>query len=133
MTLTPYEELNKILAIVDACQTDCKIDFSFNLPKEFYDLTNAENVKGLSISKYVDNNFSLRLTQSEKSDLINTLANNFDTGEICHYSFLKDDIKIGEGFDHCEINFLNPRYFKLTQQHLDILGDVDINFKEVFV
>jgi hypothetical protein len=130
MTLSKFEELNKILCVIDACQTDCKIDFSFNLPKEFYDLTSTENKKGLAIKKYLDENFLFVLTKPTKNDLLRDLASNFETGEICHYKFLKGSITIGEGFDYCEINFLNPDYFQLTPEHLNILGDVDIEFKK---
>jgi hypothetical protein len=130
MTLTKFEELNKIMCVIDACQTDCKIDFSFNLPKEFYDLTNPENKKGLAVKNYLDENFLFVLTKYNKNDLLRDLASNFESGEICHYKFLKGSIKIGEGFDYCEINFLDPDYFQLTQEHLNILGDVDIEFKK---
>jgi hypothetical protein len=130
MNLTQYEYLNKILAVVDACQADCKIHFSFNLPKEFYDLTNPENKKGQAIRKYVDIDFNFSLTQEGKKSLIDDLASEFVDGEICHYTFLKDSVKIGEGFDHCEINFLNPKYFHLTSEHLETLGDVEIHFTD---
>ncbi|RDV13362.1 hypothetical protein DXT99_20300 [Pontibacter diazotrophicus] len=127
MKLTRYEELNKILAVVDSCHTDCKIHFSFNLPKDFYDLANPENKKGLAIKKYVDSDFNFLLTIDNKPKLIEDLAANFENGEICHYLFTKDSVKIGEGFDHCIINFLHPEYFHLTSEHLEILGDVEIH------
>jgi len=131
MKLTRFEDLNKILAIVDSCLTDCKIHFSFNLTKEFFDLTNPENKKGLAIKNYIDRNFDFLLTQDKKQDLINDLAENFEDGEICHYLFIKDSAKIGQGFDYCEINFLNPEYFHLIPEHLEILGDVDIRFTSI--
>ncbi|MBS0646471.1 MAG: hypothetical protein JSR97_07760 [Verrucomicrobia bacterium] len=131
MKFSDKEYLNKILTIIDACQMDALIDFSFNLPANFYDLTNLNNTKGLSLKEYLDNDFKLMLTQQNKSKLIKVLADNFDEGEICHYAFYHDNIKIGEGFDHCEINFLNPKYFVFTQAHFDNLADDDINFKEI--
>ncbi|AKD03297.1 hypothetical protein POKO110462_22410 [Pontibacter korlensis] len=130
MNLTQYEYLNKILAVVDACQVDCKISFSFNLPAEFYDLSNPENKKGQAIKKYVDQNFDFSLTQENKENLIEDLGSSFVDGEICHYLFIKDSIKIGEGFDNCEINYLNPKYFHLTAEHLEILGDVYLHLTE---
>lgn len=131
MKFTDKEYLNKILTIIDACQTDALIDFSFNLPADFYKLTNPNNTKGLSLKKYVDADFKLKLTQQNKHELITVLADNFDEGEICHYAFYHDGLKIGEGFDHCEINFLNPKYFVFTQAHFDNLVDDDIKFKEL--
>lgn len=129
MILTKYEYLNRTLAIIDSCQTDCKIDFSFNLPKEFYDLTNPENEKGRSVSKHIDDKFHFYHTMEKKESLLKDLALNFHDGEICHYRFFKGEIKIGEGFDHCEINFLNPEYFNLTKQHKEVLAEVDVIFK----
>ena len=128
MKLTEYPYLNKTLAIIDACQTDCEIDFSFNLPREFYDLTNPNNLKGLSISKFVNDKFYFKLTHSNKQNLLESLSTNFEDGEICHYTFYKDSMKIAEGYDHCELNFLNPEYFKLTDQHKEILEDVEVEF-----
>src|SRR5688572_7625165 len=128
MRLTKFEHLNKILAIIDACQTDCKIHFSFNLPLEFFDLTKPDNLKGKAISAYLDDKFYFSLNKDNKLRLIEDLSNNFNENEICHYAFIKDSVKIGEGFDYCEINFLNPDYFYLTSEHLKILGDVDIQF-----
>ncbi len=130
MTLSSFEELNKILAIIDACKTDCKIDFSFNLPKEFYDLTNPNNRKGHGIKKYLDGDFLFLLTEDNKKDLLRDLTLNFEHGEICHYKFLKGSTTIGQGFDQCEINFLHPDYFQLTDEHLEILGNVDIEFEK---
>ena len=131
MKFTDKEYLNKTLTIIDACQVDSLIDFSFNLPPDFYNLTNPNNTKGLSLKKYVDKDFKIKLTQQNKTELINVLAHNFEEGEICHYAFYYDSLKIGEGFDHCEINFLDPKYFVFTQAHYDNLPDDDINFKEL--
>jgi hypothetical protein len=131
MKFTDKEDLNKTLTIIDACQVDALIDFSFNLPADFYNLTNPDNTKGLSLKKFVDKDFKLKLTQPNKLQLINVLANNFDEGEICHYAFYLDNLKIGEGFDHCEINFLDPKYFVFTQDHYDNLLEDDIDFKEL--
>lgn len=128
MTITKYEQLNRTLAIIDACQVDCEIDFSFILSADIFDLTNPDNKKGHSISKYVNKDFLFKLTQDNKQTLIKDLAENFCDGEICHYIFIKDSKKIGQGFDHCEINSLNPFFFKLTSQHLEILNDVEIYF-----
>jgi hypothetical protein len=128
MERTQYELVNKILAVVDACQANCKVHFSFNLPKEFYDLTNPENKKGQAIRKYVDQDFNFSLTQESKNNFIEDFASQFVDGEICHYTFLKDSVKIGEGFDYCAINFLNPKYFHLTPEHLNILEDAEIHF-----
>lgn len=129
MILSKYEYLNRTLAIIDACQIDCKIDFSFNLPSEFYNLTDLENKKGRSISRHVDNNFHFCLTTQKKESLLKDLSLNFNDGEICHYRFYKDEIIIGEGFDNCEINFLNPEYFHLTEQHKELLQEVEVIFK----
>src|SRR5688572_14556621 len=108
MKFSQYENLNKILAVIDTCQTNSLIDFSFNLPKDFFDLTNPKNTKGRAISKYVDANFNFKLTRENKQTLITDLANDFAENEICHYTFYSNAIKIGEGFDYCEINFINP-------------------------
>ncbi|MEO5946221.1 MAG: hypothetical protein ABIP79_05355 [Chitinophagaceae bacterium] len=129
MKFTDKEDLNKILTIIDSCQVGALIDFSFNLPKDFYNLTNPDNSKGLSLKKYADKDFKLKLTQQNKLELINVLADNFEEGEICHYAFYVDNLKIGEGFDHCEINFLDPKYFLFTHAHYENLFDDDINFK----
>jgi hypothetical protein len=59
------------------------------------------------------------------------LADNFEENENCHYIFYHDGIKIGEGFDYCEINFLHPKYFILTEAHADNLKDDEIHFQEV--
>ena len=131
MKFTDKEDLNKTLTIIDACQVDAFIDFSFNLPVDFYDLTDPRNTKGLSLKNYVDKDFKLKLTQQNKLDLINVLADNFEEGEICHYAFYVDNLKIGEGFDHCEINFLDPKYFVFTKAHFDNLADDDLSFKEL--
>jgi hypothetical protein len=131
MKFSDKEDLNKMLTIIDTCQVDALIDFSFNLPADFYDLTNQSNAKGLSIKKYVDQDFKIKLTLENKLDLINILAENFEEGEICHYAFFHDKLKIGEGFDHCEINFLDPKYFAFTQSHVDNLADDDVQFKEI--
>ena len=131
MKFSDKKDLNKTLTIIDACQVDALIDFSFNLPAHFYDLTNLSNTKGLSLKKYVDQDFKLKLTQENKLELINVLADNFEEGEICHYAFFLDDLKIGEGFDHFEINFLDPKYFVFTQSHFANLADDDVNFKEI--
>ena len=69
--------------------------------------------------------------QENKLELINVLADNFEEGEICHYAFFLDDLKIGEGLDHCEINFLDLKYFVFTQSHFANLADDDVNFKEI--
>ena len=131
MKFSDKEDLNKTLTIIDACQVDALINFSFNLPADFYDLTNLSNTKGLSLKKYVDQNFKLKLTQENKLELINVLADNFEEGEICHYAFFHNNLKIGEGFDHCQINFLDPKYFVITQSHFANLADDDVNFKEI--
>ena len=131
MKFSDKEDLNKTLTIIDACQVDALINFSFNLPADFYDLTNLSNTKGLSLKKYVDQNFKLKLTQENKLELINVLADNFEEGEICHYAFFHNNLKIGEGFDHCQINFLDPKYFVFTQSHFANLADDDVNFKEI--
>ena len=131
MKFSDKEDLNKTLTIIDACQVDALINFSFNLPADFYDLTNLSNTKGLSLKKYVDQDFKLKLTQENKLELINVLADNFEEGEICHYAFFHNNLKIGEGFDHCKINFLDPKYFVFTQSHFANLADDDVNFKEI--
>ena len=131
MKFTDKKYLNKILTIIDACKADAIIDFSFNLPKDFYNLTNPNNIKGQSLKQYVDKDFKLKLTQQNKVELIKVLAKNFDDGEICNYMFYHDNLKIGEGFDHCEINFLDPKYFVFTKAHYDNLLDDEINFKEL--
>ena len=131
MKFSDKEDLNKTLTIIDACQVDALINFSFNLPAEFYDLTNLSNTKGLSLKKYVDQDFKLKLTQENKLELINVLADNFEEGEICHYAFFHNNLKIGEGFDHCQINFLDPKYFVFSQSNFANLADDDVNFKEI--
>ena len=131
MKFSDKEDLNKTLTIIDACQVDALINFSFNLPADFYDLTNLSNTKGLSLKKYVDQDFKLKLTQENKLELINVLADNFEEGEICHYAFFHNNLKIGEGFDHCQINFLDPKYFVFTQSHFANLADDNVNFKEI--
>ena len=131
MKFSDKEDLNKTLTIIDACQVDALINFSFNLPADFYDLINLSNTKGLSLKKYVDQDFKLKLTQENKLELINVLADNFEEGEICHYAFFHNNLKIGEGFDHCQINFLDPKYFVFTQSHFANLADDDVNFKEI--
>ena len=130
MKFTDKQNLNKTLTIIDACQVDAIIEFSFNLSAEFYNLTNPRNIKGQSLKKYVDQDFKLKLTQENKNELINSLAVNFEEGDICHYTFFHNNLKIGEGFDHCELNFLDPKYFVFTQAHFENLHDDDINFKE---
>ena len=132
MKFTDKKNLNKTLTIIDACQVDAFIDFSFNLPSDFYDLKNPNNIKGLSIRKFFQQDFKIKLTQENKLDLINILAENFEEGEICHYAFFHDNLKIGEGFDHCEINILDPNYFVFTQSHFDNLANEDVNFKILF-
>ena len=94
-------------------------------------MTNPNNAKGLSLKKYVDQEFKLKSTQQNKHELINVLADNFEEVEICHYAFFHDNLKKGEGFDHCEINFLDPKYSVFTQSHFDNLADDDVNFKEI--
>jgi hypothetical protein len=128
LKFTGKEYLNKTLTIIDACQTDSFIDFSFNLPVDF---CNLNNIKGLSLKKFLDKDFKLKLTQQNKSDLINTLAENFDEGEICHYIFYFAERKIGEGFDHCEVNFLDPKHFVFTEAHIENLADVEVHFREL--
>jgi hypothetical protein len=131
MQFTEKEYLNKILTIIDACQTNSLIEFSFNLPVDFYNLNDPSNTKGLSLKKFVDKEFKVKLTKQNKLEIINTLADNFEEEEICHYTFYFDSKKIGEGFDHCVINFLDPKYFVFTKAHFDNLVDDEVNFKEL--
>jgi hypothetical protein len=131
MKFTDKEYLNKTITIIDSCQTDATIEFSFNLPSDFYNLTNPNNTKGLSLKNYIDKDFKIGLTRQNKLELINVLADNFEDGEICHYVFYHNNLKIGEGFDNCEINFLDPKYFVFTQTHYDNLLEDEIIFKEL--
>lgn len=131
MKFTDKEYLNKTLTIIDACQIDSLIEFSFNLPADFYDLNNPENLKGISIKSYLDKDFKLKLTMQNKRELIKTLADNFEEGDICHYAFYHDKSKIGEGFDNCEINLLDPKYFVFTKAHYDTLVDDEVNFENL--
>lgn len=133
MTLkfTDKEYLNKTLTVLHACQSDCLIKFSFNLPVDFHNLNNPNNTKGLSIKQFVDKDFKLKMTQKNKLKLIKVLADNFEEGEICHYEFCIEGRKIGEGFDHCELNVLDPKYFVFTKAHFDNLSEVDVIFKEL--
>jgi len=128
MKFTDKEDLNKTLTIIHACQVNALIEFSFNLPSDFYNLTNPNNIKGLSIKQYVDKDFKIQLTLQNKAELIKILAENFEEGEICHYTFYSADLKIGKGFDHCEINFLDPVYFVFTKDHYSNLINDDIKF-----
>lgn len=117
--------------MIDACQTNAQIAFIFNLGSEFYDLTNPDNIKGLSIKQYIDKNFYFHLTRENKQQLINDISKNFVGGEICHYAFYCGNVKIGQGYDYCVINTLNPDYFVLKQEHLDSLDDAEIHYSNV--
>jgi hypothetical protein len=131
MTFSKYYTINNILIIIDACQTDTMIKFNFTLPPEFYDLTNPDNKKGHSIKQYLDAGFNIHLTTQNKPQLIKAIGGNFVDGDYCHYAFYMGIAKIGEGFDHCEMNTLDPKYFKLTQEHLDSLVDAEIYYKDI--
>lgn len=131
MKFTDKEYLNKTLTVIDACQIDSLIKLSFNLPVDFHDLSNTNNSKGLSIKRFLDKDFKLKMTQQNKSELIGVIARNFEEGDICHYAFYADSLKIGEGFDHCVINFLNPKYFIFSNSHFANLIDDEVNFIEL--
>jgi hypothetical protein len=125
MEFTSQEDLNKLLTIIDSCQTDSLIDFECYFP--IHDPT-AKKTKPLT--KFINKDLKIILTQENKAELIKTLAENLEDGNIYHYTFFRNNLKIGQGFDNCVINFLDPEFFVFPQIHFENLLDVEVHFKK---
>jgi hypothetical protein len=128
MKKSEFEDLNKLLAILDASKVDMIVNLSSTWSEEDYDVT--KNIKALKINPYLDSDRNLVISKIQKEEILGILADNFDDSDYYHYKILFGTKIIGLGYDSCVINFLHPAYFNLTKEHLEILEDDEIVFQE---
>ncbi|MDO1451936.1 hypothetical protein Q0590_37050, partial [Rhodocytophaga aerolata] len=130
MITSRFEYVDKLIAILDACQVDCELDLSFNWPVEYFDTSKEENIKAKALSRFADKDWTFQITANNKEEFLSTLANTLKDGDFCHYYIKVGNKEIGKGYDNFGINFLDPDYFKLTENTLLRLGDSDIYLKK---
>jgi hypothetical protein len=128
MIKTKFEYLNKLLAILDACEAEMVVNLSSTWGEEGYDVT--KNIKALKIKPFLDSNRNIILNKENKPDIIGIIATYFDDSDYYHYKIFSGTKVIGLGYDSCDINFLHPDYFHLTEEHLQIMDDSEIIYSE---
>jgi hypothetical protein len=122
MKYSEKQYVNRLLAIIDACNTTALINIQFNgYADEILAVKNLHNDK-----------FNIELTPENKNTIIKVLSENMNDFDFCHYWFRKDNKIIAEGFDHCEINFFSPDYFDNSKQLIENLQDVEFGFTYKF-
>ncbi|WP_303310801.1 hypothetical protein [Hymenobacter sp. BT730] len=124
MVKSDFEYLNKLLCIIDSCQVDALVELISNWSVE--DLANSAG--GKVLKPYVDENWNVRLIQSNKKNIILAIASNFTDYEFYHSNFIIEGKIEGYTRDHCDIVVLNPSYFQLSKEHYEILDDTYVLF-----
>ncbi len=113
---------NRLLAIIDTCNTTALLDIQFNGYAD----------ENYAIKNLFDDKFNIVLTPQNKSIIIRVLAKNINNGDYCHYRFIKDNCTIAEGFDQCVINKFNPDYFENTDALRENLAETEYRFSFEF-
>ncbi len=130
MITSRFEYVDKLIAILDACQVDFDLELSFNWPLEYFDTSKEENLKPKALSRFVNNDWTFKISAKNKEEFLSTLADTLNDGDFCHYYIKVGKKEIGKGYDNFGINFLDPDYFQLTEKTLLRLGDSDIYLKK---
>ena len=122
MKYSEQECVNRLLAIIDACNTIALLDIQFNGYAD----------EKLAIKDLFDDKFNILITPENKKIIIQVLSENMEDFDFCHYCFRKDNRIIAEGFDHCEINNFNPDYFTNSENLRGNLEEVEFGFTHNF-
>jgi len=130
MITSRFENVDKLIAVLDACQTDCELTLSFNWPLENFDVTKEENTKARVLSNFADKDWTFLITAHSKNKFLSVLADTLNDGDFCHYYIKAEGKEIGKGYDNFEINFFDPDYFNLTKNTRLRLGDSYIQLKK---
>lgn len=130
MIKSEFEDVDKLIAILEACQVECELDSSFNWAAEDFDTSKEENIKARALSKFADDHWVFRITADNKEHFLQTVAETLDDGDICHYIIKVGNKQIAKGYDSFVINFLDPDYFNLTENMHMRLGDSDVYLKK---
>lgn len=130
MVTSKFEYVDKLIAVLDACQVDCELELSFNWPSDNFDIFKEENIKARALSRFVDKDWTFQITASNKEQFLSTLADTLNDGDFCHYYIKVGNKEIGKGYDNFSINFFDPNYFNLTENTYLRLGDSDIQLKK---
>ncbi len=104
------------------------VNLSSTWVEEDYDVT--KSIKALKIKPFLDSDRNLVINKDNKPELIKTIATFFDDSDYYHYKIFSGAKVIGLGYDSCEINFLHPDYFHLTEGHLEIMDNSEIIYSE---
>src|SRR5687768_17115363 len=100
MITSSFEDVYKLIAIVDACQSDCQLDISFNWPIDKFE-PSTEDKKAKALSKFADKDWIFSITKDNKELFLSSLANNLVDGDFCHYRIKVGNRQIAKGYDNC--------------------------------
>ncbi len=120
--MTKHFDLDKLIAIIDAINVRCDIAVNLNWT--------ADHEKAFVLRSFADKDWIFKINKDNKKDFLKAISDNLNDSDYCHYVIRTNDKEIGKGYDHCEINFINPNFFKITEEFKNILGDSEIVLTE---